>query len=128
MVKGVYRLYGKPYERDILRALCEKNNATLTIDEATMLGTVRADSTTILTTIRRLDNKIINAGIKALAFAQAENRFADLPVQTLNSNFWQGFSNTIVAIIRHEDLTFVANNDAQLVGVFAAGKLEFKDE
>ncbi len=120
MIKSTFRLANKPYERTILISLAEKYDCDFSYDEQTGFAVVSSQSKVFLYSIRAQFNEITSFAYRKLAFTQADNKFADVPIKTLNSEFMQGFTPTIVSVLTGNAVVFPAKTEAQRAGLMAA--------
>lgn len=109
-------LYGRPSERLILIALCNRDKHKFVYEESTGYASIIGKDPGL---IRDEFFKIISVAYKKLAFAQAQPEFADIPVKTLNSEFMRAYTAIACALINGEPLKFKADTEIQRAGLKA---------
>lgn len=112
-------LYGKPNERLIMLGLCEKHDCGFIYDETTGSAIVRGENAFIL---RTEYNDIINVAYKALAFAQADHKFDNVPNKTLVSEFMHAYATITYSLITGKTMQWHAQTEAQRAGIKAVTK------
>lgn len=116
------RLYGKPSERLILLGICEKYNLQSKVDEVTGNCTVSGDSENV-TDAMDLYDKVIATAYKRLAFTQASNKFADIPIKTLNSEFMQAFATVAYSLFTGKAFMYIGDTEAKRAGLKAVSEI-----
>jgi hypothetical protein len=110
-------LYGKPNERLIFVGLCEHYDCKFEYDEDTGLAFAKGDNAF---EVRKNYEAIINKAYKALAFAQADHKFDDVPNRTLVSDFMRGFATIAYSVITGKAMSWHAFTEVERAGIKAA--------
>lgn len=112
-------LYGKPSERLILVGLCEHYDCEFEYNETTGLAFAKGNNAF---EVRKDYEAIINKAYKALAFAQADHKFDDVPNKTLVSQFMQAFATLAYSIITGKPMTWYGGSEVQRAGIKAVSE------
>lgn len=115
------QLYGKPSERLILIACAKRFDCEFKYDESTGYCTLIGEADAPQEA-RDLYYRVIATAYKALAFAQANHKFDNIPNRTLVSGFMKGFCGPAVSIITGDTAFGYAATEIERAGLKAATK------
>lgn len=116
------RLYGKPSERLILLGITEKYDLQFKADEVTGNCVISGDAEKVTQAIDLYD-RVIAVAYKRLAFTQASNKFANIPIKTLNSEFMQAFATVSYSLFTGKAFMFIGDTEAKRAGLKAVSEI-----